>query len=90
MNTVTLKQRGVITLPKKIRDSLGLFEGQTFRVEQKDDKIILEPAASFDARLLADIKESLEDVKQGRYIQFSTVGEFNKKMRKAYGDKIHE
>jgi len=87
MYTLQLQQRGVITLPKKLRDVLGLFEGQTLRVQKKDKSIVIEPQSSFDAQLAADIKESLEDIKHGRYITFSTIEEFHKKMKEKYGNK---
>ena len=89
MQTIQLKQRGIITLPKKLRDALGLFEGQMLNVCKKDATIVIEPKSDFDTRLMADIKESLEDLKDGRYITFSTLTEFDKKMQERHGDKAN-
>ena len=82
MQTIRLQQRGVLTLPKKIRDAFDLSEGQVFHVSQKDNQIILEPQqTAFDRQLAADIKQGIEDMKNGRYIEFSTIEEFDEKMK---------
>jgi AbrB family looped-hinge helix DNA binding protein len=88
MKTIKLQQRGVLTLPKKLRDQLGLTEGQSFRVDVKDNQIILEPELSaHDRQLMEDIRESLEDLKHGRYIEFSTIDELHEKI-KPYEDSV--
>jgi AbrB family looped-hinge helix DNA binding protein len=85
MNTVKLQQRGIITLPKKIRTQLDLHEGQVFQIESQDGQIILAPQLSLNEQLARDIKRGLEDIKAGNYIEFSTIEEFDEKI-KAYGD----
>jgi len=80
MRTIKLQQRGVLTLPKKLRESLGLSEGQSLRVEQDGNKIVLEAEGSFDAQLAADLKQGLEDIKNGNYIEFGSVEEMHKKL----------
>jgi len=83
MNTIKLQQRGLLTLPKKLRDTLGLEEGCIMQVEQKDGKIILEPqAADLDKELALAIKQGIEDIKAGRFIEFSTIEEFHEKLAK--------
>lgn len=82
MNTVKIQQRGLLTLPKKLRDALSLQEGQILRIEEVDGKIILEPQQSaFDRQLAADIKQGIEDIKNGHFIEFSTIEEFDEKMK---------
>ncbi len=81
MNTIKLQQRGTLTLPKKIRDSLNLAEGEVLRVSTTEGRIILERADSSDAELLADIKQSLDDIKKGKFIEFGSISEFKKKLR---------
>lgn len=81
MNTVKLQQRGLLTLPKKIRDTLGLEEGQILRIEEKAGKIILQPEQSIDVQLARDIKQGLEDIKAGSFIEFGTIEEFDKKIQ---------
>ena len=81
MQTIKLQQRGTLTLPKKLREELDLFEGQSFRVVKEGNKIILEPENSFDAQLMKDLKQGLEDIKNGKFIEFSTIEEFDEKMK---------
>lgn len=82
MNTVKIQQRGLLTLPKKLRDSLGLKEGQILNVKEKEGKIILEPQATLlDRELAVAIKQGLEDIKAGRFIEFSTIDEFDTKIK---------
>ncbi|RLE61152.1 MAG: AbrB family transcriptional regulator [Thermoprotei archaeon] len=38
---VRVGKRGVIVIPKEIRDSLGIKEGMVLELEVKEDKIIL-------------------------------------------------
>lgn len=80
MQTIKLQQRGILTLPKKLRDALDLFEGQSLSVVEEKGKIIIEPQKSFDAQLAADLKQGLEDIKNGKFIEFSTAKEFDEKM----------
>lgn len=85
MNTITIKQRGLVTLPKKLRDSLGLVEGTILRVTTDKGNIVLEPdkkMTALDIELASAIKQSKEDLKHGRYIQFSTIKEFHEKLAK--------
>lgn len=81
MNTIKLQQRGILTLPKKLRDTLGLEEGQVMRVHEKDGQIILEPQLSIDEQLAHDLKQGLADINAGRFIEFSTIEEFDKKIK---------
>ncbi len=81
MNTIRIQQRGTLTLPKKIRESLDLKEGEILNVSQKDNQIILERGEVGDALLMRDIKKSLEDIKAGRYIEFGSIKEFRKKLK---------
>ncbi len=79
MNTIKLQQRGVITLPKSIRDSLDLSEGDVFSVSEVGGKIVLERPLG-DTELLKDIKHSLSEIKQGKFIEFGSIDEFRKKL----------
>jgi len=82
MQTIKLQQRGILTLPKKLRDALDLFEGQSLSVTEEKGKIIIEPTMSFDAQLAADLKQGLQDIKDGKFIEFSTIEEFDEKIKK--------
>lgn len=79
MNTIKLRQRGVLTLPKNIRESLNLSEGDVFSVSQVGERIVLERPLG-DAELLRAIKRSLSEIKQGKYIEFGSIKKFKKKL----------
>lgn len=81
MQTIKLQQRGILTLPKKLRELLDLSEGQQLRVVAEDGKIILEPETTIDTQLAADLRKGLEDIKAGRFIEFSNLEEFDEKMK---------
>lgn len=86
MNTIKLQQRGLLTLPKKLRDSLSLKEGQILTVQQVNGKIILEAQTSaVDSDLAQALTQGLEDIKRGKFIEFSSTAEFHKKL-KQYAD----
>ena len=82
MQTIKLQQRGVLTLPKKLRESLNLYEGQSLRVVQDGKKIVLELDSNIDIQLAEDIREGLKDIKSGNYIEFGSLKEFDKEIRK--------
>lgn len=80
MNTIKLNQRGVLTLPKNIRDALDLKTGEILVVSKEDNRIVLERQQS-DKELLRSIQHSLNDIKRGKFIEFGSLGEFRKKLR---------
>lgn len=82
MNTIKLQQRGLLTLPKKLREALSLKEGQILNVQHSDGKIILEPQMStIDDELAKAITQGLEDIKQGNFIEFGSTAEFHEKLK---------
>jgi AbrB family looped-hinge helix DNA binding protein len=82
MNTIKLQQRGLLTLPKKLRDSLSLEEGQILSIQLSGKKIILEPqSSSIDTELANAITQCLEDIKKGKFIEFSSTKEFHTKLK---------
>ena len=84
-----MQQRGTLTLPKKIRESLDLKEGEVLRVSEEDNKIIIERNEGADAELMRDIKKSLADIKAGRFIEFSTIKEFKRKLKEYDASSTH-
>ncbi|MEK7567969.1 MAG: AbrB/MazE/SpoVT family DNA-binding domain-containing protein [Patescibacteria group bacterium] len=81
MNIIKIQQRGTLTLPKKIRESLNLSEGDVLRVSENDNRIVLERAEFPEATLLRDIEKSLNDIKRGKFIEFGSISEFKKKIK---------
>ncbi len=43
---VNILTKGLVTIPKKMRDSLGLKEGDVARVKIEDNRIIIEPRSN--------------------------------------------
>jgi bifunctional DNA-binding transcriptional regulator/antitoxin component of YhaV-PrlF toxin-antitoxin module len=69
----------VLTLPKNIRETLNLSEGNVFSVTQVGATIVLERPLG-DVALLKDIRQSLTEIKNGKYIEFGSIKEFKKKL----------
>lgn len=83
MKTIKIQQRGLLTLPKKLRDALALEEGQILRVTQDGQRIILEPQpASVDRELATAITQGIADIKAGKYIEFSSTRELHQKLKR--------
>ena len=80
MKNITVHPQGTITLPKKMRESLGLSGGSSLRISQEGSKITLEPLSDFDMQLMQDIKEGLEDIKKGNFIEFGSIQELHEKI----------
>ncbi|XKT74481.1 MAG: AbrB/MazE/SpoVT family DNA-binding domain-containing protein [Patescibacteria group bacterium UBA2163] len=80
MKTVKVGQRGVITLPKKIREALGVGEGGILAVREQNGTLVLEPHGASSDPVLADIRAGLEDIKRGNFIEFSNLEEFDEKV----------
>jgi AbrB family looped-hinge helix DNA binding protein len=81
MNTVKIQQRGLITLPKNLRDALALEEGQILSIKQSGQKIILEAKTNIDSDLATALAKSLDDIKKGNFIEFGSTKEFHKKLK---------
>ncbi|MBU4480296.1 AbrB/MazE/SpoVT family DNA-binding domain-containing protein [Patescibacteria group bacterium] len=78
--TLKIQSRGTITLPKKIRESLSLKVGDFLSVNLKDRKITVEPVKK-DEDLQKDILSSLQDIKNGNFITFSSSKEMRAKLK---------
>jgi AbrB family looped-hinge helix DNA binding protein len=81
MTTVKIGQRGVITLPKKMRERIGAFEGEVLSVQEKNGTLVLAPKGSDDP-VLAAVRTALEDIKRGDYIEFGSLEEFDRELKK--------
>ncbi|MBI2445317.1 AbrB/MazE/SpoVT family DNA-binding domain-containing protein [Candidatus Micrarchaeota archaeon] len=58
--TVTLSDKGQISIPKKVRQDLGLKKGEQLVLREDGGRIVLEPAAHLMRRLeLVERSESL-------------------------------
>ena len=74
MSLVKVKAKAQITLPVKIRQKLGIEEGDYLRVAIEDDRIVLMPQAlvsKLPPVTLSEqgermLQEAFEDIRQGR------------------------
>ena len=76
-----------VSIPKKIRDRLGLQEGDYVEVEERDGEIVMVPKKLIDAdqawfwtpEWQASEREADEDIKSGRISgPFKTIDELKK------------
>ncbi len=83
MSTVLkIQSRGTVTIPKKMREALGVADGDLMRVVVENGAAVFTPMRR-DVEVYADIAQSLEDLKKGEFISFASVGEMRKKLRRA-------
>jgi antitoxin PrlF len=60
MNTATLTSKGQITIPKAIRDALGLHQGHQLVFVLEGDRAYLHPVRARDVRHLRGIARGLK------------------------------
>ncbi len=85
MITVKVGQRGVVTLPKKMRMALGIAEGGVLGVSEKNGALLLEPQLRGDNPVLTAIHKGLEEIRRGEFIEFGSITELHKKAKR-YAD----
>ncbi|MBM3260889.1 AbrB/MazE/SpoVT family DNA-binding domain-containing protein [Candidatus Kaiserbacteria bacterium] len=85
--TIKVQERGVITLPKRLRDKVGITPGAMFDVEEHGGTIVMKPVSHIAPEILQDLKSALEDLRAGNFITFSTIEEFHKKRQAKWGKK---
>lgn len=59
--TLQLRQRGSLTLPKKLRTRYGLREGEVFTLVDLGGVFVLSPKVSLVARMAAEIEQMREE-----------------------------
>lgn len=80
---VNVMEKGLVTLPKKVRDELNIAPGDAIDVEVRDGEVVLRPvkvipksqAYFWTDRVQKRIRESEKDLKAGRYKEFEDVDE---------------
>jgi len=78
---IKVQERGVITLPKRIRERAGLSPGAIVDIEERDGAVVMRPVSKLDPELLRDLKSALEDLRTGRASPiFHSVADFKKYM----------
>ena len=66
METTRLSTKGQIILPKAIRDSLDWRPGTEFTIEEKDDGVLLRPAARYPATTLEEVTGCLRSKRRAK------------------------
>lgn len=78
MSLVTVKQKYQVTLPQKVREELGIHEGDLLEAAVQNGRIVLSPKKVVDRHpeIDAALAEALEDVAAGRVSpSFSSIKE---------------
>ena len=80
--TIKVQGRGVITLPKKIRQQVGFSDGMLIDVFAREGEVVMRPVTRLDDEIMADLKSALENLRTGKASPaFSSVKEFKEYMR---------
>lgn len=79
-----LRQKSQITIPKEIIMKLGLSEGDTLDIFEKDGSICIMPVAVYPQKYLKDLRKEINDVKakiaSGEQPVFDSVDELFEKL----------
>jgi AbrB family looped-hinge helix DNA binding protein len=78
---VNVMEKGLVTLPKKIRDELHIAPGDAVDVEVRDGEVVLRPvkviprsqAYFWTEKVQKRIKESEKDIETGRYKDYDSA-----------------
>lgn len=73
-----LRDKNQLTLPKEIIDKLGLHKDDTLNVFLEDDKIVITPVSVVETKLLTELKEAFEDIRNGKVKSFDTIDDLLK------------
>lgn len=58
---VKLQAKGLITIPKKFREELGLEENSLIRIKKDKDKLTIEPVRTLPYRVRSYTNEEIEE-----------------------------
>ena len=80
---VNIMEKGLVTLPKKVRDKLHIVPGDSVDVVVRDGEVVLRPmkvipksqAYFWTEKVQKRIRQSEKDMEAGRYKEFTDVEE---------------
>ena len=83
MNLIKVKKKSQITIPKEVREKLGVEPGDYFNVDTKGDKIVLTPqvispkgeVSNLSKKGEKGLKESLNQLKKGEISVYENVND---------------
>ena len=70
-NTIQVNRKGVLTLPKELREKLGIEEGGVVMVEESPQGIYLRPAVAYPVEIYTDERVAefdQEEAELGRHL----------------------
>ncbi len=81
---IFVQKRNLISIPRDIRDSLNIYEGDVLDISLVDNKFIIEPmklvpssqAYFWADRTQSDLLDAKKDIESGNTREFKTVKEF--------------
>lgn len=80
---VQIQDRGVITLPKKLRDRWGLAKGDFLNVSIADDaeEAVMQPVATINKDILRASQKALKELRAGKSSgAFSSMDDFERSL----------
>lgn len=81
MKSVTISSKGQIAIPKEVRDTLHIKEGDQLTFSVEDGKIVLEPVINvprsqawfWDKEVQDKVQKSEENFKTGKFKRYESV-----------------
>lgn len=73
-----LRNKNQLTLPKEIIDTLGLHKDDTLNVVLEDNKIVITPVSLVETKLLSELKEAFQDIRNGKTKSFESIDDLFK------------
>ncbi len=81
--TIKMQSRGVLTVPKKVRNHFGWDAGDIVDMEVTDEGVLIKPVSRLSPELQEDLQAALNDLAVGNtHGPFSSGKEFAKYMAK--------
>lgn len=81
--SLKMQKRGIITVPKKIRDVWNVREGDLLDLEVKNGKVILNPVIALDKEIINASKNALKELKLKKIAgPFSSMDDFEEFLKK--------
>lgn len=84
MNTIAIQvqDRGVITIPKKLRDLWGLTKGDFLSITlTENNDAVLNPVETVDKSILESSQKALQELREGKTSgPFANMDEFEKSL----------
>jgi AbrB family looped-hinge helix DNA binding protein len=85
MNSIAIQvqDRGVITIPKKLRELWGIGKGDLLNITiGKDNQAVVEPLETIDKGILEASQKALQELREGKVAgPFANMSEFKEYLK---------